>query len=102
MSELHVHKPRMSFPNGSSAVLDDISQIFKNLTAKSNGRTGLKFLKALTNLIVILEGKVPGDIRQIYCAKLGWKYNLPNLPFGRQYGVGHMGDKSVDQMGWSN
>ena len=23
-------------------------------------------------------------------------------PFGRQNGVGHMGDKSVDQMGWSN
>ena len=23
-------------------------------------------------------------------------------PFGRQYGVGHMGDKSVDQMGRSN
>ena len=22
-------------------------------------------------------------------------------PFGRQYGVGHMGDKSVDQMGFS-
>ena len=21
-------------------------------------------------------------------------------PFGRQYGVGHMGDKSVDRMGW--
>ena len=22
--------------------------------------------------------------------------------FGRQYGVGHMGDKSVDQVEWSN
>ena len=22
-------------------------------------------------------------------------------PFGQQYGVGHMGDESVDQMGWS-
>ena len=27
---------------------------------------------------------------------------LRHQPFGRQYGVGHMGDKSVDQMGWSN
>ena len=51
----------MSFPNGSSAWLDAISpQNLKDLTAKSNGQTGLNFLKALTKLVnVILEGKVP-------------------------------------------
>ena len=47
----------MSFPNGSSAGLDGIlPQILKDLTAKSNGHTGLNFLKALTNLVnVVLE-----------------------------------------------
>ena len=49
-SEFFVHKALMSFPNGSSARLDGISpQILKDLTAKSNGKTGLKFLRALTN-----------------------------------------------------
>ena len=47
----------MYFPNGSSAGLDDIlPQISKDLTAKSKGRTGLNFLRVLTNLVnVILE-----------------------------------------------
>ena len=45
-SEYFVHKALMSFPNGSSAGLDGISpQILKDLTAKSNGQTGLNFLK---------------------------------------------------------
>ena len=59
-SEYFVHKALMSFPNGSSAGLDGISpQISKDLTATSNGQTGLNFLRALTNLVnVILEGKV--------------------------------------------
>ena len=58
-SEYFVHKALMSFPNGSSAGLDGISpQILKDLTAKSNGQTGLNFLRALTNLVnVNHEGK---------------------------------------------
>ena len=57
-SEFFVHKALMSFPNSSSAGLDGISpQILKDLTAKSNGQTGLSFLRALTNFVnVILEG----------------------------------------------
>ena len=43
-SEFFVHKALMSFPNGSSAGLDGISSlILKDLTAKSNGQTGLNF-----------------------------------------------------------
>ena len=58
----------MSFPNGSSAWLDGTSpQILKDLTAKSNGQTGLKFLRVLTNLVnVFLEGKVPFELRQYF------------------------------------
>ena len=58
----------MSFTNGSSAGSDGISpQISKLLTAKSNGQTGLKFLRALTNLVnVILEGKVPFELRPYF------------------------------------
>ena len=58
----------MSFPNGSSAGLDGISpQILKDLTAKSNGQTGLNFRRALTNLVnVILEGKVPFELRPYF------------------------------------
>ena len=58
----------MSFPNGSSAGLDSISpQILKNLTAKSNGQTGLNFLRALTSLVnVIQEGKVPFELRPYF------------------------------------
>ena len=57
--EFFVHKALMFFPNGSSAGLDGISpQILKDLTANSNGHTGLNFLRALANLLnVILEGK---------------------------------------------
>ena len=73
-SEFFVHKALMSFPNGSSAGLDDISpQNLKDLTAKSNGQTGLNFfLKALTYLVnVILEGKVPFELRPyLFSAKL--------------------------------
>ena len=67
-SEFFVHKSLMSFPNGSSAALDVIlPQILKNLTAKSNGQTGLNFLKALTNLVnVILEGKVLFELRPYF------------------------------------
>ena len=63
-SEFFVDKALMSFPNGSSAGLDGISpQILKDLTPKSNGQTGLKFLRALTNLVnLILEGKVPIEL----------------------------------------
>ena len=58
----------MSFPNGSSAGLNGISpQVLKDLTAKSNGQTGLNFLRALTNLVnVILEGKVPFELRPYF------------------------------------
>ena len=58
----------MSFPNGSSAGLHGISiQTLKDLTAKSNGQTGLNFLRALTNLVnVILEGKVPFELRSYF------------------------------------
>ena len=67
-SEFFVHKALMSFPNGSSARLDGISpKILKDLTAKSNGQTGLNFFKALTNLVnVILEGKVPFELRPYF------------------------------------
>ena len=61
------------FPKGSSAGLDSISpQIFKDLTASSNGQPGLNFLKALTNLVnVILEGKVPFELQPyLFGAKL--------------------------------
>ena len=52
----------MSFPNGSSAGLDGNSpQVLNDLIAKSNGQTGLIFLRALTNL-VILERKVPFEL----------------------------------------
>ena len=66
--EFFVQKALMSFPNGSSAGLDGIPpQILKTLTAKSNGQTGLNFLKALTNLVkVILEGKVPFELRPYF------------------------------------
>ena len=68
-SEFFVHKALMSFPNVSSADLDGISAQFflKKLTAKSNGQTGLNFLKTLTNLVnVILEGKVPFELRPYF------------------------------------
>ena len=57
----------MSFPNESSAWLDRISpQILKDLTAKSNGQTGLNILRALENLVnVIIEGKEPFQL-QLY------------------------------------
>ena len=59
---IFARKALMSFSNGSSAGLDGISpHILKDLTAKSNGQTGLNFLRALTlppNLVnVTLEGK---------------------------------------------
>ena len=39
----------------------------KNLTAKSNGQTGLNFLRALANLVnVILEGKLPFELRPYF------------------------------------
>ena len=67
-SEFFIHKALMSFPNGSSAGLDGISlQVLKDLTAKSNGQTGLNFLRALTNFVkVILEGKVPFELRPYF------------------------------------
>ena len=67
-SEFFVHKALMSFPNGSSAGLDGISpHVLKVLTAKSNEQTGLGFLGALTNLvIVILGGKVPFELRPYF------------------------------------
>ena len=67
-SKFFVHKAPMSFPNGSSAGLEGISpQFLKDLTAKSNGQTGLNFLRALTNLVnVILEGKVPFELRPYF------------------------------------
>ena len=69
-SEFFVHKLLMSFPNCSSAVLDGIlPKILKELTAKSNGQTGLNtdFLRALTNFVnVILEGEVPFELRPYF------------------------------------
>ena len=67
-SEFFVHKALMSFPNGSSAGLDGISpQVLKDLTAKSNGKTGLNFLRVSTNLVnVILERKVPIELRPYF------------------------------------
>ena len=67
-SEFFVHKALMSFPNGSNAGLEGFSpQILKDLTAKSNGQTGLNFLKALKNLVnVILEGKIPSELQPYF------------------------------------
>ena len=67
-SKFFVHKALMSFPNGSSAGFDGISpHVLKDLTAKSNGQTGLNFLRALTNLVnVILERKVPFGLRPYF------------------------------------
>ena len=64
-TEFFVNESLMSLPSSSSAGLDGIStQFLKNLTAKSNGQTGLNYFKALPNLVnVILEGKVPFDLR---------------------------------------
>ena len=58
----------MSFPNGSSAGLDGIlPHILKDLTFKSNGQTGLNFLRDLTNFMkVILEGKAPFELRPYF------------------------------------
>ena len=80
-SEFFKHKALISFPNGSSAGLDGISpQILKDLTAKSNGQSGLNFLRALTNLVnVILEGKLLFELRllpwcETHCAeKAQWR-----------------------------
>ena len=57
-SDIFVHKALMSFPNGPSSGIDGIShQMLKGLTVKSNGQTGLNFLRDLTSLVnVILEG----------------------------------------------
>ena len=67
-SGFFVHKALMSLPNGSSAGLDGIlPQILKDLTAKSNGQTGLNFLRAITNFVnVILEGKIPLELRPYF------------------------------------
>ena len=67
-SEFFVHKALMSFPNGSSVGLDGIlPQVLKFLTAKSNRKIGLNFLRALTNLVnVILEGNVPFELRPYF------------------------------------
>ena len=68
ISDFFVHKALMSLPNGSSARLDGISpQTLKDLTGKSNGQTGLNFLRALPNLVnVILERKVPFELRPYF------------------------------------
>ena len=67
-SELFVHKALMSFPNNSSAGLDGISpQDLKDLTAESNGQTGLNFRRASTNLVnVFLKGMVPYELRPYF------------------------------------
>ena len=64
-SKFFVHKDLMSFPKCSSTGLDGIlPPISKDLAAKSNGRTRLIFLRTLTTLLnVILEGKVPFELR---------------------------------------
>ena len=58
----------MSFPNDSGAGLECISpRTLKDLIAKSNGQTGLNFLRALTNLVnVILEGEVHFELRPYF------------------------------------
>ena len=67
-SEFFIHKALMSFPNDSGAGLECISpRTLKDLIAKSNGRTGLSFLRALTNLVnVILEGEVHFELRPYF------------------------------------
>ena len=67
-SDIFVHKALMSFPNGSSGGLDgNLFQNLDDLTAKSNGQTGLNFLRALKNLVnVILEVNVPFELRPYF------------------------------------
>ena len=80
--EFFVHKAVKSFPNGSSAVLDSFSpQSLKDLTTKLNVQTGLIFLRAVTNLVnVILEGKVPSELRPHF---IGAKLIALKKPNGR-------------------
>ena len=69
ISEFFVHKAAlMSFYNGSSLRLEGIlPQILRDLTAKSNGQTGLNFLRALTNLVnVIFDGRVLLELRPYF------------------------------------
>ena len=67
-----LQKALMSFLKVSSAELDGISpQILEDLTAKSNGQTGLNFLRALTSILIVsLEGKVPFELWPFFGAKL--------------------------------
>ena len=51
-SEYFVQKALMFLPNGSSAGLDDIPpKVLNDLTAMSNGQTGLNFLRALSKIL---------------------------------------------------
>ena len=91
----------MSVPDGSSAGLDGIlPQILKDLTANSNGQTGLNFFKALTNLVnVILEGKIPFELQPYFFgAKLiGLKKPDGGLPVPDTMSSNHVGqDTEVD------
>ena len=67
-SEFFVLKVLVFLPNGSSARLDCISpQILIDLTAKSNGQTGLNILRVLKSLVyVILDGKVTLELRPYF------------------------------------
>ena len=82
LSQMALSQVTIYLPDGSRAELDGISpQILKDLTAKSNGQTGLNFLRALTNLVnVILEGKVPFELRPYF---FGAKLIALKKPDGR-------------------
>ena len=79
-SKFFIRKALMSFPKNSNAGLDGISpQILKKLK-KSNGQTGLNFLRALTNLVnVVFEKKVVFELRRYF---FGAKLNALKRPDG--------------------
>ena len=65
VSDYDVYKAIQSFPNGSGAGPNCVApQVFKDLTNKSNGDTGLDLLKSLTKLInTIIDGKEKSQMR---------------------------------------
>ena len=63
--------------------------------------THMVFILAASSLHHAIQTSITADKRrykdQIYCVPGSGTFR--HQPFGRQYGVGHMGDKSVDQIG---
>ena len=84
-SEFFVQKALMSLPNCSSAGLDGIlHQVFKNLTAKSNGQSGLNFLRALTIFWMrFSKEKYPSNLDRTFLVRNYLRYKCPMEDFVR-------------------